>query len=168
MLGNRIADVVPRGFRARPEVVLRLEVRVVVQAAGADKNHPGAMFRAGIQMAPAGFAEIALFSGGGLEGNELGLAGNELESLFLRDQDRGERRAREFPAVRTMAIREEQQLAVDFVLHRAAVATAFEHIDLALDGLRSIVNVRVLAGGLVRNTVTPCSAICLIGFRLVR
>ena len=62
--------------------------------------------------------------------DEVVRAGDDLEAAVLHGQDRRKCGAGKLPAVRTMAVREDQDLARALVLHFPAIATARQHVDL--------------------------------------
>ena len=98
-----------------------------VQRAGAEEHHARALLGAREQMAAAGLAERTELAGRGIEGHEIVRAGHDLEPAVLHGQDRRKRGAGEFPAIRTMAIREDQDLAGAFIANFSAIATARQH-----------------------------------------
>ena len=126
-LRGGIADVVPGSFHRDPDVALGLRPGIGVQRARADQHHARALLGAREQVAAAGLAERTELAGRGIVGHEIVRAGHDLEAAFLHGQDRGKRGAREFPAIRTMAVREDQDLARALVLHFPAIATACQH-----------------------------------------
>jgi hypothetical protein len=58
-------------------------------------------------------------------------AGSHGEPLRFRDQNRGEGRSGELPAIRTVAIGEHEQSSAYLVFNRAAVTTAFDHSPIS-------------------------------------
>jgi len=62
VLRERIRYVMPGRLCARPEVALWFHVRVIIQRAGPDEDHPRSMFRTQVYAATAGSAEEAMFS----------------------------------------------------------------------------------------------------------
>ena len=126
-LRGGIADFVPRGFHRDPDVALGLYPGIDVQRARADQHHARALLGAREQMAAARLAERTVFAGRGVVGHEIVRAGDNLEAAFLHGQNRGKRGAGKLPAVRTMAVREDQDLARALVPHFPAIATARQH-----------------------------------------
>ena len=108
-------------------MALGLHPGIVVQRARADQHHARALFGAREQMAAASFAERTVLAGRGIVGHEIVRAGHDLEAAFLHGQDRRKRGAGEFPAIRTMAVRENQDLPRALVPHFSAIATARQH-----------------------------------------
>ena len=65
---------------------------------------------------------------GRLEGNDIVFAGNNFESIGFGDKSRGECRAGELSAIRTVAMSEHQQSTMYLVLDRTTVTTALDHV----------------------------------------
>ena len=126
-LRGGIADVVPGGFHRDPDVALGLHPGIDVQRARADQHHARALLGAREQVATAGLAERTELAGRGIVGHEVVRPGHDLEAGFLHGQDRRKRGAGKLPAVRTMAVREDQDFARALVLHFPAIATARQH-----------------------------------------
>ena len=108
-------------------MALGFQPGIDIQRARADQHHARPLLRAREQMAAARLAERTELAGRGVEGHEIVRAGHDLEAAFLYGQDRGKRGAGEFPAIRTMAIREDQDLAGAFIANFSAIATARQH-----------------------------------------
>lgn len=108
-------------------MALGLQSGIDVQRARADQHHARPLLGAREQMAAAGPAERTEFAGRGIEGHEIVRAGHDLEAAFLHGQDRRKRGAGKLPAVRTMAVRENQDLPRAFIAHFPAIATARQH-----------------------------------------
>ena len=108
-------------------MALGLQPGIDVQRARADQHHARALLGAREQVAPAGLAERTEFAGRGVEMDEVVRAGHDFEAAFFHGQDRRKRGAGKLPAVRTMAVREDQDLARALVLHFPAIATARQH-----------------------------------------
>jgi hypothetical protein len=105
---------------------LRFHARIVVERAGPHKDHPRPVLGAGKQLASAGPAEKAHFSGRGLKGRKILLPG-DFKPFGFRDYKRGEGRARHLPAVGTVAIGKHERLAVEFKSDDAAITASFDH-----------------------------------------
>ena len=129
-LPGGIANFVPRGFHRDPDVALGLQARIDVQRTRADQHHARPLLGAREQVAPARLAERTELAGRGVEGHEVVRAGHDLEAAFLHGQDRRKRGAGKLPAIRTMAVREDQDLSRALVPHFPAIATARLHGDL--------------------------------------
>ncbi len=105
-------------------MALGFQPGIDVQRAGAEEHHTRPLLGAREQMAAARLAERAKLTGRGVIGHEIVRAGHDLEPAVLHGQDRRKRGAGKLPAIRTMAIREDQDLAGAFVAHFSAIATA--------------------------------------------
>lgn len=108
-------------------MALGLQPGIDVQRARADQHHARPLLGAREQMAAAGPAERTELAGRGVEGHEVVRPGHDLEPAFFHGQDRRKRGAGKLPAVRTMAVRENQDLPRALVPHVPAIATARQH-----------------------------------------
>jgi hypothetical protein len=111
-------------------VGLRFHVRVIIQRAGPDKDHPWPVFDTRKHVTSTGLAEIAMFSGRGLKGYQIFFS-NNFESFGFSDQNGRECSACHFPAIGTMTIGKHKQLAVYFILNSAAITATFNHNSIS-------------------------------------